>query len=93
MRRFVDSSQIRPVEIFNVGRVRKDRQIELLCREFRHKETFYVEDSAAHLADAANIAAKNLKLVHVNSDLQPSRTETYVRAHFREVLTAAMAAY
>jgi hypothetical protein len=90
LRDFLDSSNIRPVEIYNVGRVKKDRQVQLICREFESKQIYYVEDSIAHLADAASIPVRNLNLVYVDPTLQPERAAIYLRQHFNETLNAAM---
>jgi hypothetical protein len=93
LRNFLSSSNILPVEIYNVGRVKKDRQVQLICREFESKEIYYVEDSIAHLADAASIPAVNLRLVHVESNLQPERDEVDLRRHFTDTLGAAISAF
>jgi hypothetical protein len=90
LRNFVSAAGMSPIEIYNVGRVKKDRQVELICREFESGQVFYVEDSAAHLADAASIAFKNLSLVLVETTLQPERDNINLRQHFIETLNAAL---
>jgi hypothetical protein len=90
LRKHVRSSDIRPVEIYNVGRVKKDRQIELICREFQSKQIFFIEDSTAHLADAAAIGVDNLRLVGVTSNLQPERDSVDLRRHFIETVESAI---
>ena len=49
MRRFLYDNNVIPVEIFNIGRAKKDRQIELLCNEFKNLDVFYFEDSMLHI--------------------------------------------
>jgi hypothetical protein len=63
MRIFLSRRNIIPIEIYNVGRVTKDRQIALLCREFPADQVYYVEDNPAHLAAVAAIGHPNLQLV------------------------------
>lgn len=63
MRQFLGAHGVTPVEVFNLGRVRKDRQIDLLCREFPKSNVFYIEDSAAHLAAMDVLDHTNLHLV------------------------------
>lgn len=93
LRTFVTSTGLNPIEIYNVGRVKKDRQVQLLCREFPSAQVFYVEDSAAHLADAAAISPGNLRLVHAAADLQPKREEVVLRRHFIETLNSALSVF
>lgn len=90
LRDFLSSRQVSPTEIYNVGRVKKDRQIDLLCREFRSKSVFFVEDSEAHLADAAALAAQNLRLVRVEEGQQVMIDEVGLRNLFRRTLEAAI---
>jgi hypothetical protein len=93
LRRFTSGAGITPIEIYNVGRVKKDRQVELICREFRTKQIFYVEDSYAHLADAAAIAVDNLCLVGIESNLQPEREGIELRRHFTETVELAITTF
>ena len=58
LRNFISAAGINPVEIYSVGRVKKDRQVELICREFESRQVFYIEDSVAHLADIAPTAGR-----------------------------------
>jgi hypothetical protein len=90
LRQFVQATGLRPIEIYNIGRVKKDRQIELICREFRSKNIFFIDDSDAHLADAAAISASNLHLVALQSSLQPAVDELKLRHHFEDTLNEAM---
>jgi hypothetical protein len=90
LREFVRASDLRPTEIYNVGRVKKDRQIDLICREFRSKTVFFIDDSSAHLADAATISAPNLRLVALQPSLQPDVDDISLRRHFENTLNEAM---
>ena len=93
LRKYLSASDIRPIEIYNVGRVKKDRQIELLCREFNSKQIYYIEDSFAHLADAAAIAVNNLRLVSIEGSLQPEGDDVNLRQHFSETIEAAISSF
>lgn len=93
LRNFIYVSDIRPIEIYNVGRVKKDRQIELICREFHSKQVYYIEDSIAHLADAAAISVGNLHLVSIEDDLQPERDILDLRLHFTKTLESALSVF
>ena len=90
LRKHISSAGIRPIEIYNVGRVKKDRQVELICREFQSKPVFYIEDSYAHLADAVAVAVDNLRLVGIESNLQPERDSIELRRHFTETVESAI---
>jgi hypothetical protein len=63
LRVFLSRRRIVPIEIYNVGRVTKDRQIDLLCREFFSEPVYYIEDNPAHLAALYHIKQPNLELV------------------------------
>lgn len=63
MRRFLSESGIVPLEVFNLGRVKKDRQLDLLCREFPDSHIYYIEDNKAHLAAVKSLGHDNLSLV------------------------------
>jgi hypothetical protein len=84
LRLFFTEQQIVPVEIYNVGRVKKDRQIELICRELWPKPVYFIEDSDVHLADAAKIPVNNLFLIKVDA-AQPYEGSA-LRRHFTEVV-------
>jgi hypothetical protein len=90
LRSFIADANINPVEIFNVGRVKKDRQIEAICREFYSNEVFFIEDSVAHLADARNIAVSNLRLVSIDNNIQPDRETAALRAQFTNTVESAL---
>lgn len=93
LRAFVMSRGLSPIEIYNVGRVKKDRQVQLVCQEYPSSKIFYVEDSIAHLVDAASIPMKNLSLVHIDSRLQPERDQLALRNHFFETLNSALSVF
>jgi hypothetical protein len=89
-RNFLKKRHILPVEIYNVGRVKKDRQIELVCREFLSQRVFFIDDSDSHLTDAAELPSKNLSLVRVQQDFQSCQDELHLRRHFQETIAKAM---
>jgi hypothetical protein len=90
LRDFFRNQNIIPIETYNVGRVKKDRQIELLCREFPMRKVYFIEDSTAHLADVARFNFANLGLVFLQSgfDIQPE--DEYLRVHFQKVVRDAL---
>jgi hypothetical protein len=49
LRQFLAHHLMTPIEIFNVGRVQKDRQIDIVCKEANGRDVFYIEDNASHL--------------------------------------------
>ena len=74
MRRFLNDIGVIPIEIFNVGRVKKDRQVDLLCREFSKSRVFYIEDNIAHLAAVSALGHENLDLVWAKR-LNPKKSQ------------------
>lgn len=90
MRQFLILNAIVPVEAFNLGRVRKDRQIDLLCREFPDRQIFYVEDNAAHLAGVDVLDHSNLSLVWVPRSAV-RRPQSELREMVRDVIGRAIA--
>jgi hypothetical protein len=63
MRKFLNDADIVPIEIFNLGRIKKERQINLLCQEFDNSAVYYIEDNAAHLEAVSIIDNDRLNLV------------------------------
>jgi len=89
MRHFLISHAIVPVEAFNLGRVRKDRQIDLLCREFPNRQIFYVEDNVAHLAAVDVLDHRNLSLIWAPRAAE-RRPEAELREMVRDVIGQAI---
>jgi hypothetical protein len=90
MRRFLEFHEIYPLEIYNIGRVKKDRQIKLVCDEFHNSNVVFVDDSIGHLQDAANRSLKNLELVWGGSKNDPPQEEDFLRAHLTNILTSVL---
>lgn len=89
-RNFLRQHDILPIETYHVGRVAKDRQIELLVGEFPDRTIYYVEDSSAHLESLAQRRIGNLSLVF--SQKPESRLSVAeLRRHFVETLNRALA--
>lgn len=63
VRRFLEQRGTVPVEMFHVGRVKKERQIDLVCRELAPDMVYYIEDNPAHLAAVAALDLPNLRFV------------------------------
>lgn len=89
LRLFLQSHDITPIEVYNVGRVEKDRQIQLLCNEFPGQSVYLIEDSAAHLTTADQLNISNLSLVWVKGAV--SVEEGYLRHLFCNTVEAALA--
>ena len=90
LRDFLRQHGIIPIETYHVGRVKKDRQIELLCREYPDKTVHFIEDSAAHLTSIAALNFANLRLVLVARDFDRQPKVAYLRERFRKVMKTAM---
>jgi len=88
MRNFLRRRNIIPIEIYNVGRVTKDRQIDLLCREFYTRKVCYIEDNPVHLATAGALKQPNLELILARrTDRRPPEI---LRRLFIETVEAAI---
>lgn len=88
MRAFLKAENIQPIETYTVGRVAKDRQIELLDQAYPSRQLIYVEDSASHLqAVKAQFGDRVTCILAVQE-----REETYDegRARTREVIEKAI---
>ena len=90
MRKFLQANSIIPIEIYTVGRVKKDRQVELVCREFSSAVVYFVEDSPAHLASVAQTPLKNLKPVLLQQMVANQCNTEYLKEHFRQVVGDAL---
>lgn len=89
MRTFLQANEILPIEIYSVGRVKKDRQVELLCREFHSRQITFIDDSIAHLGAVAEHAFPNLGLVWSERRGEPEDTEL-LRARFNHTVERAL---
>jgi hypothetical protein len=90
LRVFLAKEGIFPIEIYNIGRVKKDRQLELLCSEYRARIVHFVEDSAAHLAQASALPLSNLDLVFLKNTCKLQPEELFLRDHFRQTVEKAI---
>ena len=85
VRDFIEAHIHPPIELYQLGRTSKRLQVELLCREFSSSPIYYVEDSPAHLSDAAHLEFSNLTLVYCSREIQQHRvTELYKTAFLGE---------
>jgi hypothetical protein len=89
MRRFLEIHGILPLEVYNVGRVTKVKQIQLLSREFPDKKINFVEDSIAHLEHVAKAGLTNVKLTLVRSKTSLP-DELGLRMHLLHTIRTAM---
>jgi len=89
-RQFLQQNGLFPIETYHVGRVRKDRQIHLVLKEFPDRPVYYIEDSTAHLEDLLQDAEANLNLVFSASSDQAPDFDS-LRAHCEDVLARAIA--
>lgn len=88
-RRFMTAHNIMPLETFHVGRVAKDRQVDLLCREHHERDLFYVEDTPAHLAAMADLPHEGLQLVLAERP-EPAKTDDELRVLVTDTLNRAI---
>lgn len=91
LRRFVLERGLTTVETYHVGRVSKDRQIELLSREFPRLQVTYVDDSAAQLDGLSRLQLANVSLVYADSD-EPVASEDERRRTVISTLEKALLA-
>lgn len=92
MRRFLESHAILPLEVYNIGRVTKDKQINLLAHEFPKRNINFIEDSIAHLRCVARVGLPNVTLTLVRSK-EPLPDQRTLRAHLLFVLQKIKMAY
>ena len=81
-RKFIAENDFRPIDCYNVGRVRKDRQIAMLALEFDSSPLYYVDDSPAHCEIVAKLGIENVN-VHICEELRSKRDPAQV---YREVM-------
>jgi hypothetical protein len=93
LRSFLENHKIVPIEIYNIGRVIKDRQIELVCREFQTQQVYFIEDSPIHLATAIQLHISNLVPVSVDHDPKATLDESYLRTYYCNVLERAVSTW
>jgi|SRR5580692_4816624 hypothetical protein len=89
-RLFLKQKSIFPIEIYNVGRVMKDRQIELVCREYSERKVYFVDDSIAHLTHVSKNAPPNFVAAWLENTQKLLYKETQLRRHFEETVVAAL---
>ena len=91
MRQFLVEHEMTPIEIFNVGRVPKDRQIDIVCKEAADREVFYIEDNASHLNAVESspiVTYEKLRLVWAQREA-PS-DEMALRSYVQETFERAV---
>lgn len=83
VRDFISAHLVPPIELYQLGRTSKSLQISLLCREFFPATVFYIEDSPAHLADAASLGLENLRLAFCSETVPEARVLELYRSVIR----------
>lgn len=81
---FLYSNNLNPVEIFSVGRVKKNLQIEYINQYFSGKTLFYFEDNYKHAANAASLRLPCVKVVFVDS--AEEAIDQNVRERYTEIV-------
>lgn len=89
-RSFLLKHSIVPIETYHVGRVHKDKQLMLLCREFSSSRVVYVEDSLPHLQAAQELCLPNLEFAWSHDESRSHNTED-LRAHYIGIVEDALA--
>lgn len=84
VRSFCEEHDLRPIDLYQVGRVHKDRQIARTLEEFPQRRVFYIEDSVAHLRQASTLMAENLVPVLCASEVQNFDVERLYEMIFGE---------
>ena len=75
VRSFLEANDLRPIDLYQVGRVHKDRQILRTLEEFPGNRVFYIEDSLAHLERAATLHQPSLTNVYCKADVSSREVE------------------
>ena len=87
-RKFVAENNIQPIDCYNVGRVRKDRQIEMLVDEFKHNRLYYVDDSLQQCNVVAGLGFENVDVfscIESRSNCDPTRVYRDVMQRFLDM--------
>lgn len=95
MRQFLTENDMTPIEIFSVGRVPKDRQIDIVCKEAEGRDVFYVEDNTSHLnavESSSIVTYKKLRLVWARREAPSDKISlrTHVQEVFERVLESSV---
>ena len=69
VRSFLEMNDLKPIELYQVGRVHKDRQVLRTIEEFPDARVFYIEDSLAHLERAETLQKPNLSNVYCDAQV------------------------
>ena len=73
VRTFLEQNNMNPIDLYQVGRVLKDRQVLRTVEEFPDARVYYIEDSAAHLARAEALQESNLALVYCDPAVETQK--------------------
>lgn len=76
LRAFLSQTQLKPIDLYQVGRVHKDRQIAKLVEELSPARVYYIEDSLAHLSHATDLKLDMLTPVHCSETIRPDDVDT-----------------
>ncbi|MEM0908989.1 MAG: hypothetical protein AAGJ94_16615 [Pseudomonadota bacterium] len=91
VRAFLEMHDLQPLEIFSVGRVRKNDQLLHLHEEFPNHRIVYFKDSRRHLSDASSLEIANIEVVPVDRKEAPQDAEA-LYAYTRDVMERAIGA-
>jgi len=64
--RFIEKHNLKPIEIFDVGRVDKRMQVEHVC-EIAKNRVVYVEDSQRHVDVALQLGRSDLSIIYLRN--------------------------
>jgi GAF domain-containing protein len=90
LRNFLKRHLIVPIEIYNVGRVKKDQQVGLICKEYQDRSVVFIDDSSSHLEHVAQLAENNLQLVLLKNTAHVQPDTRRLAEHFQHIVKEAI---
>ena len=81
-RDFLRHHQLKPIDLYQVGRVHKDRQVLRTVEEFAAATVFYIEDAPAHLARSAALKLASLTPVYCAASIDLADVEALYQKVF-----------
>lgn len=82
VREFLNTHRLKPIDLYQVGRVHKDRQVKRTVEEFPLARVYYVEDSLAHLERSASLNLPSLTPVHCSEEIEIQGVEALYQEIF-----------
>ncbi|MEO1494696.1 MAG: hypothetical protein AAFV19_21325 [Pseudomonadota bacterium] len=76
VRVFLETNGLTPIDLYQVGRVHKDRQVLRTLEEFPGSRVYYIEDSPPHLAKAAALNSQRLSTVFCEAEADPAEVSS-----------------